>query len=139
MAGARIKIIFKYAAFIVVIGLVSQFLAAFLVGLLGGLVLQNLSESTITLISTIIGMLVVLPFAYYFSYKAVVEYLSGGQNRWQKNIGMSVALGTIFLAAAIAGGISYFLTGQFNLSVGLLPLLVGLVAGRKAEAKFARK
>lgn len=139
MAGERLKISFKYAAFIIVIGVVAQLLAAFLVGLFGGLVLENPSEDTLTSVSTIVGMLVLLPFAYYFSYKAVVEYLSGGPNRWQKNIGISVALGTIFFSTAIPTGISYFLTGQFNFSFGLLPILLSLVAGRKAEAKFARK
>lgn len=135
----RIKIFFKYAAFIVIAGIIIEFISSFLVGLAGSLILKNLSYESLAFISMIISMLLVLPFAYYFSYKAVTEYLSGGASRWQKHIGISISLGVIFLAAAMGGGIRYLLTGSFNISFGLLPLLLGFIAGRKAESRIVKK
>src|SRR5688572_2905118 len=97
MAGERLKVIFKYAVFIVIIGFIAQLLASILVGLLGGFVfgLNDFSDTS-SLISAIVATVILLPFAYYFSYKAVSEYLSGGAKRGQKNIGISISLSTIF-------------------------------------------
>lgn len=139
MVVERLKIFFKYAAFIVIAGIFIELISSFLVGLAGSLVLKNPSEESLAFISIIISMLLILPFAYYFSYKAVTEYLSGGANRWQKHISISISLGVIFLAAVMGGGIRYLLTGSFNISFGLLPLLLGLIAGRKAESRFVKK
>jgi hypothetical protein len=136
--NARIKVVLKWTGILLVTGFITQIIVTILVGVVAGLTSGGVyNENNLLLISRIISLISVLPLAYWCSYKAVAEYLQG-KNKYQKGIGLNIALGVIFLTVGINGIINYVLSGSFNFSAGVLPIVLGFIAGRQAESKYAK-
>lgn len=137
MVGERLKVIIKWGGLLVVVSAVLLFGISFLIGILAALLLgSKYDQQLVTIAAILIAAIGALPFSYLFPYKATMEYLRGGKSRYQKNIGFNIGIGVIAVAALIGMAANFLLTGQFNISLGLIPLILGFLAGRNAEKQF---
>ncbi len=127
------KVIAKYASFIFLINLACISLSVVIFGAFGAIL--HFTEALGILYALIFGNILSLPYGYIFCYKAVEEYFHKG-GLTQKNIGFTITFTVVILVSLAWGIINLQLTHTFNFQYGFIPLLLAIIAAKRAERKF---
>jgi len=145
MYGKRFLLMLKWAVFLVIIEYGLQYATIFIILVIVGLTKHISIDANVTksllIPSTIISQLIFIPFVYLFCYKAAKESFKKGLNTGLRRgyAGLYVSMGVALISQLIIIVVNYFLTGNFNFAVGVLPIIVGWIAGSKAEKRFSKK
>jgi hypothetical protein len=135
----RLTVALKWSVILIVLAVIVEILVFFIARVYLGIVSSESSNNrSANLLVNVIAMIGVLPLIYYCCYKAVIDYLQHGKNRFEKGVGLRISMGVFFFTFLISILLTYLLTGTLNLSLGFLPLILCIVAGRQAESKYAK-
>ncbi len=133
----RIKLVFKSALYIILVSFIIQFVLALVYGFLMSMIGNDQSyfEENTEFLILIISSILTLPFVYLICLKAA-------QEAYRKKIllpkqkGINVTFGIISVTVLITCLFQYLLSGSINVSFGVLPILVAILAGQKADHQF---
>lgn len=134
MSG-RIGLVLKWSFLLFILSFAFQFMVAFIFALVLAIFGfdQEYIEKNIDLLTVLFASVALLPVIYWVCLKAAREaYQKKVLDPKQK--GINITMGVVFLTIIFNVAATYLLTGTFDVKIGILPIIIAFVAGKKADA-----